>query len=101
MINQDAAIIQGRSARQLTVSATAATIGPFRETGIYDIWCDVDVWIRVAKDGSVSPSDAASVTTTNGYKINAGNTVPVQVNAGDIVGAIAGGAGTLNVHQTG
>ena len=83
----------------MSISATAAATGAL-EGGSYDVWSAIDCFIRVAKGSAVSPDDAASVTTSNGYKIYADNVVAVQVDHGDKIGVIAGGAGTFNFHKT-
>jgi hypothetical protein len=85
--------IAGHIQHQLAVSAVAAQTNVLPE-GIYDVWCTVDVYIKVAKI-------ATGVTTSNGYKIAAGNTVAVTIPADHKLGAIAGGAGTLSYHRIG
>jgi hypothetical protein len=87
--------IQGNSAVSLSVSGTGAQTPARLSPGVYDVWCDVDVFIKV---NQVLASD---VTTANGYKIVAGNIVPVQITSDSFLGAIAGGAGTLKYHKVG
>lgn len=95
--------IEGRTAKQLGVSAVGAQTVAL-EKGTYDLWCDVDVWVKVARffdyatppAAAVSPNRAQDVTTTSGYKIFANTHVQVDVNNERCIGAIAGGAGTLN-----
>lgn len=91
MKTQSPIFIEGRRQVTLAVSAAAAQTAVLEE-GTYDVWCDVDVWIKVDEV-------ANDVTTANGYKISAGNTIPVRVPFGRKIGAIAGGAGTLSYHQ--
>lgn len=85
--------IQGNSAKSLSVSGTGAQTSEKLLPGVYDVWCDVDVFIKVDK------STASDVTTSDGYKIFAGNVVPVQVPSESFLGAIAGGSGTLKYHK--
>lgn len=102
MQSQLAVVIEGHKQNQLAVSAAAA-VTPVLVDGVYDCWCDVDVFIRVANtDASViSPNRAQDVTTATGFKIVAGNVVSVRVAGnGRCIGAIAGGAGTLSYHRT-
>lgn len=90
--------IQGHRQVQHSVSGTA-TVSATLNQGTYDVWCDVDVFIRVAKSSAVSPDRAQDVTVVNGYKIAAGNSVPVDVPQDCIIGMIAGGAGTCSIHR--
>jgi hypothetical protein len=83
--------LEGSAAATLAVSA-AADHTPILNEGIYDVWCTVDVFVKVAPT-------ANNVTTANGYLIRANNTVSVLVRTGSRIGAIAGGAGTLSYHQ--
>lgn len=99
----DKVVIEGRYQEQLAVSTSAALAGGGTgkafEDGIYDFWCDVDVWIRVAIDPvTVTPQNPA-LSVSNGYKIFAGNTVPIQIDHGRKLQAIAGAAGTLCWHK--
>lgn len=95
--------IEGRAAAQLAVSAVGAQTAPL-EKGTYDVWCDVDVWVKVARYfdlatppvAAATPNRAQDVTTLTGYKIFAGNTISLDLNNERCIGAIAGGAGTLN-----
>src|ERR1043165_1867111 len=77
--------LEGSAAATLAVSA-AADHTPILNEGIYDVWCTVDVFVKVAP-------------TANNYLIRANNTVSVLVRTGSRIGAIAGGAGTLSYHQ--
>lgn len=58
------------------------------------MYCDVDVFIKVDEV-------ANDVTIATGYKIFAGNVVPVKVADGRCIGAIAGGAGTIHFQKVG
>ncbi len=86
-------VLQGNSQGALSVSGSAAQTSAFTEDGYYDLWSDVDTWIKIAPT-------ASDVTSGNGYLIRANTTYPnVMVLVGDKVGAIAGGAGTLSYHK--
>lgn len=84
--------IKGNSQAQLSVSGVAAQTGALASAGMYDVWCDVDVYLKV---GSV----ANDVTTSTGYLLRANTTIPIKVDDDDKIGAIAGGAGTLRYHK--
>lgn len=93
----DAARIYAASRVDLSVSATAAQTETL-PNGIYDIWCDVDVWLKIAP----TANDVTSAAGVNaGYLLKANNAVPFDVRAGDKIGAVAGGAGTLSYHRVG
>lgn len=81
--------IAGRPTKQLAISAVIANTGVL-EPGVYDCFCDVDVRIAVNR---ATPIPALSVT--NGYKIFAGNVIPVQVSLDAAIYVIAAGAGTF------
>ena len=86
-------VLQGNSQGALSVSGSAAQTSAFTEDGYYDLWSDVDTWIKIAPT-------ASDVTSGNGYLIRANTTYPnFMVLVGDKIGAIAGGAGTLRFHK--
>ena len=86
-------ILQGNAQAQLSISGAAAQTSAFTENGYFDIWSDVDAYIKVAPT-------ADDVTTSTGYLIRANITYPnLVVLVGDKIGAIAGGAGTLSFHK--
>lgn len=89
----EAVNIEGSPSLNFAVSASAVSSPPL-PGGTYDVYCDVDVWIMVDEI-------ANTVTTTNGYKIFAGNVIPVRVADGRCIGAIAGGAGTIHFQKVG
>ncbi len=92
-------IIEGSKQLTLAVSAAGAKTNALAR-GTYDVWCDVDVWIRVDDpNGLTAPDRPEDVTTATGYKIFSGNVIPVEVAEGRAIGAIAGGAGTLSFHK--
>ena len=83
----------GNSQGALSVSAAAAETSAFTAGGLYDMWCDVDVYLKV---GSGTVTD---VTSGNGYLLRANTTVPFIIDENDKIGAIAGGARTLRYHK--
>ncbi len=86
-------VLQGNAQGQLSISAVAAQTSAFTEAGYFDLWSDVDVYIKVAPT-------ADNVTTLTGYLIRANTTYPnIVVLVGDKIGAIAGGSGTLSYHK--
>ena len=86
-------VLQGNSQGTLSISGTAAQTSAFVEDGYYDIWSDVDAYIKIAPT-------ANDVTTGSGYPVFANTIVPnVMVLVGDKIGAIAGSAGTLRFHK--
>lgn len=94
---RDISNIAGYSQVQISVSTSAAHSTAL-EAGVYDVWCGVDVFVRIAPTTAL----ADAVTAANGYKIFANTVVALRVaRAGDYLGAIAGGAGTLSYHKSG
>lgn len=86
-------VLQGNAQGTLSVSGTADHTPSFAKEGYYDIWCDVDVWIKIAPTGN-------DVTTSTGYLVRNNTTISnVMIKSGDRIGAIAGGAGTLRYHK--
>lgn len=86
--------IEGYEAGTVSLSTTAAASAALEE-GIYDVWADVDCYIRL----SAAPT---AVTTSNGYLMRVGNTMPYLVKNGSKIGAIvASGTGTLKYHKVG
>lgn len=75
----------------VAVSGVAAQSAAL-SNGVYDVWCTVDAYLKVA-------TTANDVTTANGYLLRANTTVAFFVSEGDRIGAIAGGAGTLSYHR--
>lgn len=90
-----AADIHASDAASLSLSTSAAQTSALSNGGVYDLLCDTDCYIRI------DPSTAASVTTTNGYRLLAGNCVPFRVMAGDKIGGIlAAGSASLRYQRT-
>lgn len=86
--------IENNAAAQLALTIAAGATAALDE-GWYDVWSDIDCWIRVT-------TAVAGVTTLTGYKIFAGDRpVPVFVRKGSKIDAIAGASGTLNYHRVG
>lgn len=84
--------LKGNSQGSLSVSGTAAQTSAFVGNGLYDIWCDVDVYLK-------SATTSSDVTTSTGYLLRANTTVPFVIGDGDTLGAIAGSSGTLRYHK--
>lgn len=88
--------IQGRSAKSLSVSGTAAVVTNPLEAGVYAVWSDVDTYIALDRTSSV----ADDVLTTTGFKITANSPViPMRVTSPSFLAGIAGSAGTLYYHR--
>jgi hypothetical protein len=85
--------LKGNSQGALSVSAAAAETSAFTLRGLYDMWCDVDVYLKV---GSGTVTD---VTSGNGYLLRANTTVPFIIDENDKIGAITSGDGTLRYHK--
>lgn len=77
----------------LSVSGAAAQTAAL-DGGLYDIWSDVDVYLKVA-------TIANDVTTATGYLLRANNTVALLIpqDLEKIGGITAGGSGTLSYHK--
>lgn len=79
---------QGTVSLSTTASQSAALTG-----GVYDVWSDVDCYIKVA-------ATANDVTTSTGYLLRANNTIPIIVPDQEKLGGIvASGTGTLSYHR--
>ncbi len=83
--------IEGWSQRTFPISGTANASGSLRG-GIYDVWSDVDCFVKVDEE-------AKNVTATTGYPLMANNVVPFLVRQGRRIGAVtAGASGVLRFH---
>lgn len=91
MGEQRGLVIKGNSQGTLAISAVAAQTAALHR-GVYDVWSDADCWIKV-------DTTANDVTTSTGYKLFAGNVVPLEIGEGDKIGAIAGAASNLHYHK--
>lgn len=89
----DALDLENGAAVTLAVSAAAAQT-PVLAEGRYDVWCTVDVLLKVA-------ATANDVTAANGYLLRTGSTRTIAVRVGSRIGAIAAGSGTLSYHKVG
>lgn len=84
--------IEGYEQRALYLSGTAIHSGKLLD-GVYDLWSDVDCFVRVAEE-------AKDVSVTNGYPLLANNVVSFMVRRGRRIGAVTSGAtGTLRFHR--
>lgn len=89
----DAIDIEDWSQGSISLTTTVAFAAPGDGEGIYDVWCAVDCYVHVGPD-------AASLTTSTGYLLRAGNTIPLMVRKNSGIGGIlASGANTLYYHR--
>jgi len=90
----DVVDLEGNARVNISTSSTGAQSAALEE-GIYDVWSDVDCYLKVA-------TTANDVTTSNGYLLRANNTIPVFVRRNSKIGVIlASGTGTLSYHLIG
>jgi hypothetical protein len=75
MLFEIAANIQGRVQRQLLANARIVL-----EPGVYDVWAASDVYVKLDKADNAE-GIAVAVSSTNGYLIRAGTTIPLQVSS--------------------
>ena len=76
----------------VSISTSAAQSGLLSE-GIYDVWTDVECYLKVA-------ATANDVTTSTGYILRTGISLPLAIPNQTRIGAItASGTGTLNIHK--
>lgn len=96
-ITSEAVDIRGRTQASITFNASAQVSSVLTE-GIYDLWSTADCYLAVSN----SNATANAVTSSNGYLLRAGNTVPFRIRPGDIIGAIQSSvSGTLAFVQVG
>lgn len=81
--------IKGRVQRTFTVATgiSSEQLTP----GVYDVWADGDVYMKVDSDVA-----AAKPTSSTGYLLKSGNTVPFRVT--DNAYLLAGGGTATNVY---
>lgn len=92
MVNDPADLEGNAQITPVSVSTTGAQSAALTE-GIYDVWADADVYIKVA-------TTANDVTTSTGYLLVSGNVVPILIREGRKIGGIlASGTGTLRAHR--
>lgn len=96
LLNGDSGIIlQGNAQANLSVSTSAAQTELFTVAGYYDLWADVDVWVKIG-------DPANDVTTSTGYLVRRDKTVAnFRINRNERLGAIASGTGTLRYMKVG
>lgn len=88
----DAISLSGNTQGAVSLSTTAAQSAAL-SAGVYDVWADVDCYIKVA-------ATANDVTTSTGYLLLANNTIPIIVPDQERIGGIvAAGTGTLSYHR--
>lgn len=105
-MTEDAINIKNRSQGNIALTANTANKSVPLSAGQYDIWCDADVFVRIApfRRGdvvTVAPNRAEDVTTSNGYQIYAGSVVSFEVQEGDVIGAISASVSTTRYMQVG
>lgn len=101
--------IQARRAGTRALAAATVAMTDMLQAGQYDVWADVDIAIAVgtypkSQGASVNdPNDVRTLTQTTGYRIAAGNVVPVIIPSGDdcVIGFIAAGVGNAFYHKVG
>lgn len=87
----DAISLSGNAKGTVSLSTTADQSAALTG-GVYDVWSDVDCYIKVA-------ATANNVTTSTGYLLRANNTIPIIVPDQEKLGGIvASGTGTLSYH---
>lgn len=88
----DAIDLFGNAQGTVSLSTTGAQSAALAE-GLYDVWCADDVYIKI------DPT-ASDVTTSTGYLLRAGNTIPLIVRQSHKIGGVlASGTSTLCYHK--
>lgn len=91
----DALHLSGAARVDVAVSATPAATAALTG-GLYDVWANIDCYLKVA----ATATDVTVAAGANaGYLLRANNTVQVAVPNDMTIGAVAGGSGTLSIHQ--
>ena len=86
-------ILKGNAQGSLSVSSSAAQTPAFSKAGYYDLWSDVDTYIKIN-------TTANDVTTSTGYLLFANTLLAnVAIQVGDKIGGITSGSGTLRYHK--
>lgn len=83
--------LEGNAQASLAVSTSAAMTEALVQ-GLYDVWCDLDVYLKVGQ----APND---VTTSSGYLLRANVTLTLLMRTTKKLGAIAASSGTLRLHK--
>lgn len=90
----DVVDIFNTSRLDISVGVAAVQTAPLN-AGTYDVWCDVDVYLKV----NLTAND---VTVASGYLLRGNNTVTLGVRQDARIGAITStAAGTLSIHLVG
>jgi hypothetical protein len=89
----DVCDLQGNSQGNFAITSGAGAQSPALPEGLYDVWCDVTCYIKVA-------TSASDVTSSTGYIILSNNIVPLVIHLGEKIGAIAStSSGTFRYHR--
>lgn len=101
MAYPDAIQLKGKRRQTLPLPANSAQKTSHLENGPYDVYADVDVFVRVARPNRPAGERAEDVTTADGYRIFAGNVITLYIEAGDVIGVISAVAGNFEYHRIG
>lgn len=86
--------LEGFAQASRTFATSATSTGVLIE-GVYDVWADQDVYLKVAET-------ANDVTTSTGYLLRANNTITLLIRENRKLGVIMSSAtGTAYYHQVG
>lgn len=89
----DSVSLHGKAQATFTLSTTADQ-GSALLSGIYDVWSDVDCFVKVSEAASTG------LTTSTGYLLRANNTVAMDIPDQKKIGAIvAAGTGNIYYHR--
>lgn len=91
----DAVDLESNTQQQISMSQVMNQ-SPRLDEGVYDVWCDQEAYI------GVGPDESGILTPATGYKLLAGNIVPLIVrDQSRIAGVLDIGvtAGTLCYHR--
>lgn len=78
---ENAVNIQGHTQLTFNAGTTGEQHAEKLTPGVYDVWAAADVYLKLDQ------SNAADVTTTSGYLLRSGNTVPLLVTTPSYLGA--------------
>lgn len=100
----DAMYIRDRSGfAPLSVTTTAASIGPLAEGGRYQVSCTGEtVYLRAGASQVSAETVTAPSGSVRGVELFGGNAADILLDAGSYLGAItASGTATINLHWVG
>lgn len=100
----DAMYIKDRSGlAPLSVTTTAASIGPLAEGGRYQVSCTGEtVYLRVGASQVSAETVTPPSGSVRGVELFGGNAADILLDAGSYLGAItASGTATINLHWIG